>query len=84
MRNFIQVSESSYRFVAKILHALFKFKIIDYEKKYKNFISKITPEHIVRWLGMVDVHCRYKDVNKKAIEAFNELYPQYKGYVCVF
>ena len=37
-----------------------------------------------KWLGTVDVHCRYKDMNKKAIEAFGYLYPQYKGYINIF
>ena len=49
---------------------------------FRNPVNDITEE--VRWLGTVDVHCRYKDADKKAIEAFNELYPQYKGYVCIF
>ena len=38
----------------------------------------------VRWLGTVDVRCYYKDVNKKAIESFSALYPQYKGYINIF
>ena len=38
----------------------------------------------VRWLGTVDVHCLYKDVDKKAVEAFSTLYPQYKGYINLF
>ena len=45
-------------------------------------VHDITDE--VRWLGTVDVHCRYKDVNKKAIEAFGNLYPRYKGYIHIF
>ena len=70
-----------------IRHSLFKhtFHSIEglvYVDRYNKPTHEITDT--VRWLGAVDVHCRYKDADKKAIEAFNELYPQYKGYVCIF
>lgn len=70
-----------------IRHSLFKrtFHSIEgfvYVNRYNEPTNEITGT--VRWLRTVDVHCRYKDVDKKAIEAFNELYPQYKGYVCIF
>lgn len=70
-----------------IRHNLFKhtFRYIEgfvYVNRYREPTNEITGT--VRWLGTVDVHCRYKDMNTKAIEAFNELYPQYKGYVCIF
>ena len=48
----------------------------------RNPVHHITKE--VRWLGTVDVKCRYKDANKKAIEAFGNLYPRYKGYINIF
>lgn len=60
-------------------HSIEGFVYVD---KYRNPINDITGE--VRWLGTVDVHCRYKDANKKAIEAFGELYPRYKGYIHIF
>ena len=53
-----------------------------YVDKYRKPVNDITGE--IRWLGTVDVHCRYKDVDKKAIEAFHSLYPEYKGYVNIF
>ena len=69
-----------------IRHSLFKrtFNIEGFVhvNRYNEPTNEITDT--VRWLGTVDVHCRYKDANKKAIEAFNELYPQFKGYVCIF
>lgn len=70
-----------------IRHSLFKhtFRSIEgfvHINRYNEPTHEITDT--VRWLGAVDVHCRYKDADKKAIEAFNELYPQYKGYVCIF
>lgn len=60
-------------------HSIEGFVYVD---KYRNPINDITGE--VRWLGTVDVHCRYKDANKKAIEVFGELYPRYKGYIHIF
>ena len=70
-----------------IRHSLFKHTFHSIEgfvhvNRYNEPVHEITDT--VRWLGTVDVHCRYKDVDKKAIEAFNELYPKYKGYVCIF
>lgn len=53
-----------------------------YVDKYRKPVNDITEE--VRWLGTVDVHCFYKNMDKKALEAFNELYPQYKGYIILF
>lgn len=60
-------------------HSIEGFVYVD---KYRKPVNDITGE--VRWLGTVDVKCRYKDVDNKAIEAFNNLYPQYKGYVNIF
>lgn len=60
-------------------HNIEGFVYVDKDRKPTNDITET-----VRWLGTVDVYCRYKDKNKKAIEAFNELYPQYEGYVCIF
>ena len=34
--------------------------------------------------GTVDICCRYKDIDKKAIEAFGNLYPRYRGYINIF
>ena len=53
-----------------------------YVDAFRNPVNDIT--HEVRWLGTVDVHCRYKDMNKKAIEAFYHLYPKYKGYINLY
>lgn len=60
-------------------HSIGGFVYVD---KYENPINDIIDEVI--WLGTVDVHCRYKDANKKAIEAFGNLYPRYKGYIHIF
>lgn len=70
-----------------IRHSLFKHTFHSIEgfvhvNIYNEPVHEITDT--VRWLGTVDIHCRYKDVDKKAIEAFNELYPQYKGYIRIF
>ena len=73
------------RFIIKLNIFKYTFHSIEgfvYVDKYRNPVNDITGE--VRWLGTVDVHCRYKDANKKAIEAFGELYPQYKGYIHIF
>lgn len=53
-----------------------------YVDTFRNPVNDITKE--VRWLGTVDVHCRYKDMNKKAIESFYHLYPKYKGYINLY
>ena len=53
-----------------------------YVDTFRNPVHYITKE--IRWLGTVDVHCRYKDMNKKAIEAFCHLYPKYKGYINLY
>lgn len=53
-----------------------------YVDTFKNPVHDITKE--VKWLGTVDVKCRYKDMNKKAIEAFNNKYPQYKEYINIY
>lgn len=50
-----------------------------YVDTFRNPVHDVTLE--VRWLGTVDVHCRYKDMEKKAIEAFSALYPRYRGYI---
>jgi hypothetical protein len=60
-------------------HSIEGFVYVDTNRKP---VNDITGE--VRWLGTVDVHCRYKDAHKKAIEALGELYPRYKGYINVF
>lgn len=63
-------------------HSIEGFVYVD---KYRNPVNDITGEvNEVRWLGTVDVHCRYKAANKKAIEAFDNLYPRYKGYIHIF
>jgi hypothetical protein len=49
---------------------------------FRNPVNDITKE--VRWLGTVDVICRYKDMDKKAIEAFGNMYPRYRGYVNIY
>lgn len=53
-----------------------------YVNKYREPVHDITGD--VRWLGTVDVHCYYKDVNKKAIESFSVMYPQYRDYINIF
>lgn len=53
-----------------------------YMDTFRNPVHNITKE--VSWLGTVDVHCRYKDRDKKAIEAFCFLYPKYKGYINLY
>ncbi len=60
-------------------HSIEGFVYVD---KYRKPVNDITGE--IRWLGTVDVHCRYKDIDKKAIEVFHSLYPEYKGYVNIF
>lgn len=53
-----------------------------YVDTFRNPVNDITEE--VRWLGNVDIHCLYKDIDKKAIEVFHSLYPEYKGYINIF
>lgn len=72
-------------FVIKLNIFKFTFHSIEgfvYVNKYREPVHDITDS--VRWLGTVDVRCRYKDMNKKAIEAFSAMYPQYKGYINLF
>ena len=65
---------------------LFKYKFnvegFIYVDTFRNPVNDITEE--VRWLGTVDVHCRYKDMEKKAIEAFGNIYPRYRGYINIY
>jgi len=73
------------KFIIKLNIFKYTFHSIEgfvYVDTYRNPVNDITGE--VRWLGTVDVHCRYKDADKKAIEAFGNLYPQYKGYINIF
>ena len=53
-----------------------------YMDTFRNPVDYIAKE--VKWLGTVDVHCRYKDMNKKAIEAFGNMYPRYRGYINLY
>lgn len=53
-----------------------------YVDTFRNPVHDITKE--VRWLGTVDVKCHYKDMNKKAVEAFCHLYPKFKGYINLY
>ena len=53
-----------------------------YVDTFRNPVNDITEE--IRWLGTVDVKCRYKDMSKKAIEAFGNIYPQYRGYINIY
>lgn len=38
----------------------------------------------IKWLDYVEVHCRYKDVDKNALAILYNKYPQYKGYINLF
>ena len=72
-------------FIVKLNLFKFTFHFIEgfvYVNKYGEPVHDITD--YVRWLGTVDVFCRYKDIDKKAIEAFSAMYPQYKGYINLF
>ncbi len=53
-----------------------------YMDTFRNPVHDTTKE--VKWLGTVDVHCRYKDMNKKAIETFGNKYPRYRGYINLY
>lgn len=60
-------------------HSIEGFVYVD---TFRNPVNDITKE--IRWLGTVDVHCRYKDMDKKAIEAFGNIYPKYRGYINIY
>lgn len=47
-----------------------------------NPVNDITEK--VRWLGTADIHCYYRDMEKKVIELFSATYPQYRGYINIF
>lgn len=75
----------------KIKWFIIKLNLFKYNFNVEGFVyvnDDRTPSNTItneiRWLGTVDVHCRYKDADKKAIEAFGSLYPQYKGYINIF
>ena len=53
-----------------------------YVDTFRNPVNDITRE--VRWLGTADVKCRYKDIDKKAIEALDNIYPRYRGYINIY
>lgn len=53
-----------------------------YVDKSRNPVNDITKE--VRWLGTVDVHCRYKDMDKKAIKVFGNMFPRFRGYINIY
>ncbi len=60
-------------------HSIEGFVYVD---KYRKPVNDITDN--IRWLGTVDVHCRYKDMEKKAVETFGNMYPKYKGYINIY
>jgi len=60
-------------------HSIEGFVYVDENKKP---VNNITDK--VKWLGTVDIRCRYKDVDKKAFEAFHNKYPQYRGLINLF
>jgi len=53
-----------------------------YVDTFMNPVNDITKK--IKWLGTVDVHCHYKDMDKKAIEAFGDMYPECRGYINLF
>ena len=75
----------------KIKWFLIKLNLFKYTFNVEGFVyvdkdrkqtDAITGE--ARWLGTVNVHCFYKNMDKKALEVFNELYPKNKGYINLF
>lgn len=69
-------------FIIKLNLFKFTFHSIEgfvYVNKYREPVHYISD--CIKWLGTVDVHCYYKDTEKKAIESFSVMYPQYKGYI---
>ena len=72
-------------FIIKLNIFKFTFHSIEgfvYVNKYREPVHYISDS--VKWLGTVDVHCYYKDMEKKARESFSAMYPQYKGYINIF
>lgn len=53
-----------------------------YVDTFRNPVNDITKE--VEWLGTVNVKCHYKNIDKKAIEAFGNIYPQYREYINIY
>lgn len=53
-----------------------------YVDKFRNPVNYITEK--VKWLRTVNVHCRYKDMDKKALEVFHCIYPKYKGCINLY
>lgn len=60
-------------------HSIEGFVYVDKNKKPVNYITDK-----VKWLGTVDIRCRYKDINKKAVKAFHDKYPEYRGLINLF
>ena len=78
-------------FINKIKRLVIRSNLIKHTFAIEGFVYVDTcqnPVHYisenVRWLGLICVHCRYKDIDKKAIEKFEDMYPQYRGYINVF
>lgn len=72
-------------FIIKLNIFKFTFRSIEgfvYVNEYGEPVHYISDA--VKWLGTVDVHCYYKDMEKRAIESFGAMYPQYKGYINIF
>ena len=65
-----------------ILKQTFNVEGFVYVDKNKKAVNDITDT--VKWLGDVNIYCRYKDINKNALDIFNSLYPQYIGIIKIF
>lgn len=52
-----------------------------YVDKFENPVNYITN---TRWLGTVNVKCRYKDITKKATEVFDNMFPRFRGYINIY
>lgn len=53
-----------------------------YVDAFRDPVNDVTKA--IRWLGTVDVKCHYKDMDKKAIEAFGNMNPRYRGYINIY
>ena len=38
----------------------------------------------IKWLEEISIHCYFKDLYKIAFDKFNNMYPQYKGFINLY
>lgn len=69
-----------------IKHNFFKytFHVEGFVYNDKNNVPSNTLASKIKWLGDVEVHCFYRDMNEYALKEYHKKYPQYLGYINLY